>query len=263
MNAEVVHDLRVVIRQLKSMMCFFKPLIRKVHYRQGQTLLSEALHTFETARENAVLLEALEDYEKNNTALDESFKNAISHWKSILHLAHESELQVSQDLTAGYDWRTSMEAWLILMWQTPFKSKKIKGQSKSFAQRRMKLLLLQWLSNYQTLKLEDDAEIHKSRIECKKLRYMLRAMNGTLLPKSPALLRSLEAYQDHAGQLHEISRFKVMMDDLSRPELIHVKGAFLLYEESRAAELRIRLLEVKQRLEQDIIQWIEVGKGQE
>jgi CHAD domain-containing protein len=104
MNAEVVHDLRVVIRQLKSLMYFFKPLIRKVHYRRGQSLLSEALHTFETARENAVLLEALEDFEKNRTSMDESLKKAISLWKSILHLAHESELQASQDLMTGYGW---------------------------------------------------------------------------------------------------------------------------------------------------------------
>lgn len=83
-----------------------------------------------------------------------------------------------------------------------------------------------------------------------------------MLPKSPALLRSLEAYQDHAGQLHDISRFKVMMDDLSRPELIPAKDAFLCYEEARGADLRMRLLEIKHRLEQDIIQWIENGKGQ-
>jgi hypothetical protein len=53
-----------------------------------------------------------------------------------------------------------------------------------------------------------------------------------------------------------------MMDDLSRPELIPAKDAFLCYEEARGADLRMRLLEIKHRLEQDIIQWIENGKGQ-
>jgi CHAD domain-containing protein len=260
MNEEVVHDLRVVIRQLKSLMYFFKPLFRKATYRRGQSLLSDALHTFETARESAVLLEALEDFEKNSKIQDEGLIKAVSALKFNVQDTHEGELRAAQNMKAGSDWRAQVEDWIHLMRQDPYKSKKVRIQTKKFAQRRIQLLMLQWLSNYQSLSLEDDILVHNSRIACKKLRYMLRAMSGTLVKKSPALLSSLAAYQDRAGQLHDISRFKEMMSNVSQSEQSYAINAFIQYEEGRERQLREETKMDKYHLEKEIMHWIEDHK---
>ncbi|QSX08046.1 CHAD domain-containing protein [Alkalibacter rhizosphaerae] len=252
LKEKTVHDIRIVLRKLKSLMYFYKPLIRKKTYQKGQKLLSDALKSFENARESAVLLSALTDYNQHVKTLDPDTQNevlfALEQWIEHFTRIHQEETSSPDTDDPKENWHLHVENWVFLMEQKPFKKSASDTRTKKFYGKRLRQMMGEWISHHKNLDLTDDDGIHKSRIQAKRIRYMLQSMDNVIVKNSDLILPLLASYQNMAGGLHDIRRFEEMLDIPAAEEMDLARICFLAYENRRSMALRKNLGQVKKKL---------------
>ena len=216
LDEESVHDFRVFIRQIKALQSFFKPLFKTRRYKRGQKQLRKALHTFEDARESAVELKALEAYAAslegcpdNRAQLDWiAFRSGVLNERADAAVS-EAEAAVS-DSAGVYSWAEALQTWHSDMSKVALSRRVSEIPLDTFAFKSISRWLRQWNKHYGFMDFNNDTLVHKSRIEVKKIRYVLRAIEKIISVDSAALLDALEAYQSLSGALHDVAVSKVL-----------------------------------------------------
>lgn len=242
----LVHDIRVYIRQIKAIQYLFKPLIKAKDYRRIQHLLTEALHSFEAARENSVELEALKVYtsqlvpQSNNSGSPGEKDDKHLNWAAARKAYLEQWAGDSTLGALGNSWIKPLEECFLIMKQAKLKKASSKAPLDVFVMNRLRRLMARWLSDFGMCDFEVDGSIHRSRIAVKKIRYVLRASSGLVEREPHALLKALEAYQTLAGALHDVAVSKALLEKTPMERTTGFAGALRDLEDAQEAYLTFR-----------------------
>ena len=224
LNEVAIHDNRVFLRQSKALLGVFKPLFRPKAYRQLQHGLSEIIHTFEPVRTLEVEQQALQAFRDEvikrtgimaspemtlDEAIDaEDLQHDLLDWTEAQLNDIGKSLEVARDALNRKDWTSSLAEWTRQAGSTAFRSEAASKSLENVAQRRLFKAVNRWALRYVVLQVEDPNGVHRSRLEAKKIRYLLRAAQALPLCESEStkgLLHALSVYQEISGQLHDVS----------------------------------------------------------
>ncbi len=276
LDASLVHEIRVYLRQMKALLYLFKPLMKSSAYRKSQQCLKKALQSFEAAREAWVELEAVRGY------------------VAYLHAENTSECIISNSADRNLAWAAAWEAYLeqrsadyflneqANSWRKPLRKcfkemesavlrKRISRMPLNlFVMNRLRQLMVLWLSEFGQCDFKDDVLIHRSRIDVKKIRYSLRAASSLTQTASSDLLGALEIYQTAAGRLHDVvvSRslvekaqkvMKMTCEDVVKSaveDFVEAQEAYLSFRNRQGDTLRVQLEEAHYQLVGALSKWI-------
>lgn len=243
-----IHETRVYIRQLKSLLYFLKPAIRRSRYQLSQHALSEGLKCFENTRETNVFIEALKTFKTLNPEYNLEIDRLIiildQEWK--LHIEEiKNHLDAQGQLPELVFWTHQASGNYLK------RSKKQKMTMKKFAKNRLEDMIHLWLSNYETCDLKNQEVIHKSRVACKRIRYSFRALQAYSFCESPELLKSLESYQTISGDLHDVLSWRMRTDGMTS----ELKFSFTRYLEDLEAKLSEQIILEHANLNDALKKW--------
>lgn len=224
LNEAAIHDNRVFLRQSKALLGVFKPLLRSKAYRQLQHGLSEIIHAFEPVRTLEVeqqALQAFRDVVIKRTGIKASPEITLDGPVEAEDLHHDlldwteaqlnnigKSLEVARGALNRKDWTSSLAEWTRQAGKAAFCSKAASKSLENAAQKRLLKAMNRWALRYGTLQVEDPNEVHRSRLEAKKIRYLLRAAQElpfSELEFTKGLLHALSVYQEISGRLHDVS----------------------------------------------------------
>ncbi|OPL08741.1 MAG: hypothetical protein AVO33_09190 [delta proteobacterium ML8_F1] len=204
-----VHDIRVVIRQLMSLQYFLKPLIDKKHYEEGKKTLDRGLKELEGSREKSVFIKALKEFETFLTLKEGNVDNSRQlHALRCLVASLEEEIErdwATFERDQGGIWPDCIKNWLAWIKEEP-----LADSDENYTAQRLEKMIGKWLGRYHRRQSLKGDGLHQSRIAMKKIRYLYRAVPEAMVPKNPTVIRTMAAYQETTGQLHDISRFREM-----------------------------------------------------
>lgn len=248
-----VHDARVFIRQLKSLLYFFRPLIKAENYKESQKLLSEGIKVFEAARDNSVLRAGLLAFKQQHpvyaSEIDDVAKMLGTRWKADL-------VKISGHLTPeGYI--PELIKWTQMASGDYLKAEREELSIIDFSEQRMAKILSQWIKKFAAADLSKRKKLHKSRVACKKIRYSFRALEDDLLQFPPDLMHLLEDYQTVAGELHDFVNWR-SYQSFFEPALA---TAFLEALSDREVVMQIQLEELRRNLLKAFHAWIIQSSG--
>jgi CHAD domain-containing protein len=263
LDEKSVHDFRVFIRQIKALQSFFKPLFKDRRYELGQRQLRKALHTFEDARESAVELRALEAYA---ASLESSHDNRTRlDWVAFRSGVLTERVGAAVSEAGDLSWASILQAWERNMRHAALSKRVSEMPLDTFALKRVSRWLRQWKKHYGCMDFDNDTSIHESRIEVKKIRYVLRAIEKIIPLESRALLDALENYQSLSGALHDVAVSKTLHTEEGRllfdSEADSEQGAkdlsgYLSFREMQGRAYRDLLRSAHARLTEEIEAWL-------
>lgn len=263
LDEKSVHDFRVFIRQIKALQSFFKPLFKARRYERGQKQLRKALHTFEDARESAVELKALEAFA---ASLGGGADNeAQADWIALRSAVFAERAGAAIADAGDLSWANVLQTWESSMRHAALSKRVSEMPLDTFALKRVRLWLLQWTKHYGRMDFDNDTLIHASRIDVKKIRYTLRAVEKIISLESKTLLDALETYQTLSGALHDVAVSRILHIEeggvLSDSQADSEQGtkdlsAYLSFRERQGCEYRNQLKFAHAGLMEEIEAWL-------
>ena len=196
----LVRQLRVKLRRLRSCLTFFKELLPATAFEQYKMLVKRWTNVLGDAREYDVAL--LTCMKIRNAQKSEVAGEEISRLEEVLQ---EYRAKASTKILSSNKLNTvtlQLIEMLLVMQNT--------ASPKEFADMRLKtfirLRLGLWCGKLMTLQekypeFSDMEQLHKLRLKVKRFRYGLQGVPEIYLPNS--LLRSLKTLQDMLGLLHD------------------------------------------------------------
>ncbi|WP_394834163.1 CHAD domain-containing protein [Pendulispora rubella] len=199
-DAEAVHDFRVSIRQLRTLLKLSRPLYGRfhadavrgsftaMHRATGELRDEEALE--ETVAALSIQHGAFEAWQRRRAARARGLRRAVAARVSSSDLAHAHDM---------------LQAILIL----PVHPKRERDLM-AFAQRQVETALAEAerLSRRQT---DDSEELHQLRIACKQLRYTVEFFEDVLPEHLRALRKPAVKLQKVLGDVHDLDVAHVVM----------------------------------------------------
>lgn len=201
-DAEMLHQLRLSLRGLRSMLSFAKPLLPTNVYAEKQAQLREWSRKLAKAREIDVLLATWREMDENKL----SFTQEQSWLKALLETAQGQEKEGLEKLLLSGQFTPdllSFWAWLLELEELKSEDQRTLAQ---YAQTRLRKWMTRLLKVGKQPDLTDAAFIHQLRIDCKKLRYVLQVLEPILGDGFAKLLLRLRFVQDYFGELYDSYR---------------------------------------------------------
>ena len=196
----LVRQLRVKLRRLRSCLTFFKELLPATVFEQYKMLVKRWTNVLGDAREYDVAL--LTCMKIRNAQKSEVAGEEISRLEEVLQeyrAKASTKILSSNKLNAV----TLQLVEMLLVMQNTALPKEFAGMRlKTFIRLRLGL----WCGKLMTLQekypeFSDMEQLHKLRLKVKRFRYGLQGVPEIYLPNS--LLRSLKTLQDMLGLLHD------------------------------------------------------------
>lgn len=196
----LVRQLRVKLRRLRSSLTFFKELLPVTTFEQYKMLVKRWANSLGDAREYDVAL--LTCMKIRHAQKDEEAIEEVSRLEEVLqeYRAKASKKVLSSNKLNGI---TLQMAEMLLVMQNTVLPEEFAGlRLKAF----LRLRLNAWCDKLMSLQEKypefgDMEQLHKVRIKVKRFRYGLQGVPEIYLPNS--LLRSLKSLQDMLGLLHD------------------------------------------------------------
>ena len=196
----LVRQLRVKLRRLRSSLTFFKELLPVTTFEQYKMLVKRWANSLGDAREYDVALLTcmkIRHAQKGEEAIEE-----VSRLEEVLqeYRAKASKKVLSSNKLNGI---TLQMAEMLLVMQNTVLPEEFAGlRLKAF----LRLRLNAWCDKLMSLQEKypefgDMEQLHKVRIKVKRFRYGLQGVPEIYLPNS--MLRSLKSLQDMLGLLHD------------------------------------------------------------
>ncbi len=199
-DPEDLHDMRVATRRLRSALGTFRPFIKKKlrkHFMHELRLTGNALGG---VRDIDVFLENLHHDIAANPEIQSSLLEG--HWQEKRALAR-TQLVQHLDSARYQDFLLEFNTYL----NTPFSGLKKINEGETVQKSTPAILL----EHYQRVrKFGDDVanasfeNLHKLRIEIKKLRYTTEFFRDVLGAGSESLIVDMKKLQDHLGALNDV-----------------------------------------------------------
>lgn len=206
-----LHQLRVKLRRLRSLLSFSRPLLEKKEYLKNNDCFRQLGRDLGRLREIDVLLKTLQRTsfgEEKLTLLEQRRENEI---EQLLQM-----FKREGKFTAAI---LSFWAWLL---KNPWKEKAKKYTVETFAEK----VLAEWLAEmkalWEDINYENFKSIHVFRIKVKKLRYVLEQYQDVFAFVDRECLNLLKKMQDILGDIHDSYRNVCLIKELI-PDAIQEK----------------------------------------
>lgn len=232
-DIETLHQIRVRIRYLRSLLSFFKPLIKAEAYYYLQSKLRKMAKDLSASREADVIVEAIEKCFKHIDLLGSEETLLKDH---IISIQETEKLKAKEYIQSAALTPEIMDIWLLLL-EKPFIESEIKKYT--FTE-YLNYRILSWNKKMRKLlknaAIKDFLKWHEIRIQIKKLRYVFQEFAGILPKKSRQTLKKLKVYQDLLGDYVDIYRNRIFIEKNilkeKNQEINYQAGIFLGWEAS-------------------------------
>ena len=196
----LVRQLRVKLRRLRSCLTFFKELLPATAFEQNKMLVKRWTNVLGDAREYDVAL--LTCMKIRNAQKSEVAGEEISRLEEVLQ---EYRAKASTKILSSNKLNTvtlQLVEMLLVVQNTALPKEFADMRLKTFIRLRLGL----WCGKLMTLQekypeFSDMEQLHKLRLKVKRFRYGLQGVPEIYLPNS--LLRGLKTLQDMLGLLHD------------------------------------------------------------
>jgi CHAD domain-containing protein len=251
LDDEAVHDIRVDIRKLISILYFFKPLIEEEKERDLRKSLKDVLKSFGSIREGDMLVKSVREFMEKEGKYKAPAEAVISEVEKgrKADVAQSLEQMEGADLAENV---SSLETELLredLFSAAPKVQDKAAGREdlrmESFAIKRFRRML----GKLRKLAGDDDfrdvADVHAYRIRCKKASYSLMLAETVTVLDGKEWISQLKEIQDVTGNIHDAQVNREMLDDME----VEDRGFLEAYMAFLDRIIRKRMEEFRKQLE--------------
>jgi CHAD domain-containing protein len=229
-DIEAVHQYRVKIRQLRSLIAFFKPRLNKTIASEMNLKLKDMASLFSKVRELDVLAQRWQDSSNDQHSQHHDFGIALIRAKQQARIEAYANFKAAQ---AKSD----------LIWikqQVEIMIENDKKLSKFIDKR-----LCQWLTSIRKdvkkLDIEDYPAMHQLRIRIKRLRYSLTLLSDYVDEMMIERIKPSKLWAEQLGVICDYQRIKEILNDLFVRD---IEPKFMLLN-----ELKIEVDEIHEQLE--------------
>ena len=216
-DIEALHQFRISLRRVKSLLHSFKDVMRETIYSTLNSNVSGPLSASNALRDHDVLIAALsDDAARHNEPVVEHLHALIRHLKRVRKRIRKHTFQY-------------IDKWQFAECSGAFTRKPVRGES-------FKTYLHASLTDHQQ-KIESclssvrhskkDKPVHQLRIACKHYRYLLEMSKQGVTPAiRKAQLKRLKALQSLLGQFNDYAVWRHHLWTLSNAEKISRKASY-------------------------------------
>jgi len=241
-DPENIHQLRVSLRKLRSVLYLSKSYIDREVYKSRQKTLRNLADQLAELRELDVLsneFSQIESISTDNPILLNSLHSIVLSNKNAANSAILKRINDGSFTDVISDFR----AWLC---DKPFTMDTNKDVSTSdYVNSRLSKLHERFSVSLKNVNLSDDENLHRLRIQEKKLRYIIEIFKPIVNHKKIKLQKGLKNLQDILGRLHDtsanISLIKNLIKNSSDPQLALQSGIFIGLQTAESALLRKKI----------------------
>jgi len=204
-DPEYLHQLRVGVRRLLSVLRAFRPLLRRKPVDAVARPLRKTMRRLGDARDWDVFLETLKRTRASATLTSQARrKRAASQ-------------SLARELVASRVFHAVHARTLRWLESEPWRSEEARSEPLvSFARRSLERTHAKLLKRARRIDWHDIERRHAVRIAMKRLRYGCDFFAGCFAPRAVApFLSRLAALQDTLGQLNDVAVARVLLDQLA------------------------------------------------
>ena len=206
------HQFRIALRQLRSLLSFFKPLYAPPAYLAYQEKLRDMTSKFAGVRELDVI-------EASWNKIKESHQEQLvekSELEAVLIKERAELIQILYPYIASGDaMHLLVDVWAWLLQGFDKEDAQANGTLDVYIRRHLKLWLKQVENRLPRDNISESAAVHPLRIRYKKLRYMLNLLRPVLDKKYSASFVQVKSMQLYLGNICDTHRNAVVLRTLS------------------------------------------------
>lgn len=220
---EDVHQIRVSIRQLRSLLLLFKPALTKASYTPLVRKLQSLAKDFEMLREVQVV-----QYHFHQSPCT----GTCGQLEEIINEELSKELQIMNKIIK----RGKLTPLLLRLWRMVMTVKVKESYRDQSVSRFTEEKLVVWLKEYHLshvkLSSMDMKNLHRQRIRVKRIRYAAAWLRPVLPKKVLKNIKTLKEQQELMGELHDIHCEKIKLREwiAQRQSSVDIMYQLGLYE---------------------------------
>ena len=209
-DPEFLHDFRVAVRRARSALTQVKGVFPATEAERARVALSSMTRVTGEARDLDVFLEKLEAYE---SGLPQQIRQELIPVKELARRRRRGQQPVLSEALGAASWAAAVDRWeTFLLSGTDPQSLPKKGRRPLgvVAAKRIRKAYRRVAGRESLTGLEIEV-LHRLRIDCKKLRYLLEFFRS-LYPgrEAASLLKRLKSLQGVLGDLHDLAVHREM-----------------------------------------------------
>ncbi|MFH5836348.1 CHAD domain-containing protein [Proteiniclasticum sp. C24MP] len=245
---EIIHDLRINIRKLISLLYFHKPLLKKKERKELISSLKMLLRNFGSLRAKHVYLKSSEKFSSQLTEEEKNLfyeMNEREMEKTRFFRGKEEKLdpiafRVRYEETLkrflGYGKQLFRNSTLVL-----------DKDSETFIADRYQELMDHFSEMERKLDYDSEKEVHKLRVLAKNINYTLQMKDDLLGDLAMKRAEHLKRIQDTAGKIHDADvHLKIVSSFETTEEEEKLRTGFLNYISREREEYKHKLKRVVQ-----------------
>ena len=211
-DKEAIHELRVKIRQLRSLLAFFRPLVDQQQYETAQNMLKTLAGEFANLRELDVLHD---EWNKLVPALPPSIAGRMALDKCLQAARHREHTRLAEQHNRGLSTAALLRLWADLTDLSHDKFPHEQLTLGEYAERQFEDWLHRLAREYHQLDSADYTAIHNLRLSVKKNRYVLSCLEPVLTKRHRKMLPRLKNLQDCLGAICDGYRHTAVLAQLT------------------------------------------------
>ncbi|HEM56096.1 MAG TPA: CHAD domain-containing protein [Thermodesulfobium narugense] len=227
-NFDNLHDFRVSLRKIRTLLKFGKPLIEQEHLDHWLDEFDHITELTNSLRETDVLIEEWRSF--LSTTKQENLKSSTLTLK-LLEERQNKLNQIYPFFSEGKFTSLFLGFWYWLLEGAFLVDDSVNLKLKKFVKERLSTWLRKTLKRLKKTNFNNENDLHKLRIASKDLRYSLETFSFTLKPSTKEMISRLKRIQDILGYIHDTQTFSVYLENLisssDEPE-IHKESGWLL-----------------------------------
>lgn len=204
-DPEFLHDFRVAVRRTRSALTQVKGVFPEAVAERIRVALSSLTLVTGPARDLDVFLEKLESYE---TGLPERVRQELVRVKELARRRRREQQPVVARVLNSGAWTDAVKRWeTFLVSETGPQTFPKKGRRPigAVASKRIRKAYRRVVRRESLAGLEIES-LHRLRIDCKKLRYLLEFFRSLYSAReAAALIKSLKSLQSVLGDIHDLA----------------------------------------------------------
>lgn len=204
-DPEFLHDFRVAVRRARSALTQVKGVFPAAEAERAKVALSSMTRVTGEARDLDVFLEKLEAYE---SGLPERIRQELVPVKELARRRRRGQQPVLSEALGAASWAAAVDRWesfLVSGTDPQTLPKKGRRPLGAVAAKRIRKAYRR-VAGRESLDGLEIAVLHRLRIDCKKLRYLLEFFRSLYRGREAAsLIKRLKSLQDVLGDIHDLA----------------------------------------------------------
>lgn len=200
-QAENLHQYRVSLRRLRSLVSFCRPLLKGKGYDKVRQNLRKLGLDLGRLRELEVLLDNL----KKGATQKELSEQPSSLEEVLLLIQNQERKEVLAKITGGKHTRVMLRVWAWL-WSNPWKGSAHNDSLGEFVSKRLREWAMGMYKDGEGEDFQDPYTVHELRIRSKKMRYALEQFKNLGTENAMEIISHLKEFQDLLGAYNDVYR---------------------------------------------------------